>query len=311
MFMCRIAAFLFSLLIAGTAMAAPPQKMSIKETRKGYVIDISYPRFGHAEVDLQLAVWARGVAKDFAEAAKESTGVPNPWSSEVEYQILRNDAQMIVVSFGNYTYTGGAHPNSSSTTFNFLMPDGRRVEIAEVFSPKGIQRISDISIAQLKQEMDGPDGMSDMDWIRKGAGPNARNFTSFALLPRELLITFDAYQVAAYAAGAHEVRIPLSNLRDVMRSNPRLPAASFDCIAARSAVELAICSSNELARLDRRLGEAYAFKLVWMEDAEQQSFRAEQRVWLKQRDAFCKGPAIASCLSVMYQRRLKALEEPA
>lgn len=309
--MRRIAAFLFSLVVAGTAMAAPPQKMTIKETRKGYDIEIAYPRFGHAAVDRQLEVWARGVARDFAEASKESTGVPNPWSSEVEYEILRNDAQMIVVSFGNYTYTGGAHPNSSSTTFNFLLPDGRRVEVAEVFSPKGIQRISDISIAQLKQDLGGPDGMSDMDWIRKGAGPNARNFTSFALLPRELLITFDAYQVAAYAAGAHQVRIPLSSLRDVMRPNPRLPAPSFDCLAARSPVELAICSSDELARLDRRLGEAYAVKLIWMEEgAEQQSFRAEQRVWLKQRDAFCKGPAIASCLSVMYQRRLKALEDP-
>ncbi len=309
--MRRIAAFLFSLLIAGTAMAAPPQKMSIKETRKGYEIDISYPRFGHPAVDRQLETWARGIAKDFAEAAKESTGVPNPWSGEVGYEVLRNDAQMIVVSFGYYTYMGGAHPNSSSETFNFLMPDGRRVEVGEVFSPKGIQRISDISIAQLKQDLGGPDGMPDMDWIRRGAGPNARNFTSFALMPNELRITFDAYQVAAYAAGAHEVRIPLSSLRDVMRPNPRLPAASFDCLAARSAVELAICSSDELARLDRRLGEAYAFKLVWTDEvAQQQALRVRQRAWLKARDDSCRGPAIATCLNGMYQQRLKELEAP-
>lgn len=304
-----IALFFVSLLIAQTAMAAPPQTMTIKESRKGYEISVSYPRFGHAAVDRQLETWARGAAKDFAESAKESTGEPNPWSGEVEYQVLRSDAQMIVVQFAYYTYMGGAHPNSSSETFNFLMPDGRRVEIAEVFSPKGIQRISDMSIAQLKEEMDGPDGMSDMDWIRRGAGPNPRNFTSFALLPRELVITFDAYAVAAYAAGAHEVRIPLAQLRDVMRPNPRLPAASFDCHAARSPVELAICSSDELARLDRRLGEAYAFKLVWMEvGPEQQAFRAQQRGWLKMRDTTCTGRAIAPCLSNLYQRRLKELE---
>ncbi len=309
--MRSIAAFLLSLLLAGMALAAPPQKMTIKETRKGYDIDISYPRFGSATIDRQLETWARGVAKEFADSARESTGEPNPWATEVSYEITRNDAQMIVVSFQTYSYSGGAHPNTSSDTFNFLLPDGRRLEIAELFSPEGIQRISDISIAKLKQDMAGPDGMSDMDWIRRGAGPNARNFTSFELLPRLLHITFDAYQVAAYAAGPQEVSIPLSNLRDVMRPNPRLPAASFDCLMARSDVERAICSSDDLARLDRRLGEAYAYKLTWMDDqAEQQAFRAQQRGWLKMRDASCRGRAIASCLSPIYQRRLKELEAP-
>ncbi len=309
--MRSIAAVLLSLLLAGVALAANPQKMTIKETRKGYDIDISYPRFGHGAIDRQLETWARGIAKEFTEAARESTGEPNPWATEVSYEVVRNDAQMIVVGFTNYSYSGGAHPNSSTETFNFLMPDGRRVEVAELFSPKGIQRISDISIAKLKQDLGGPDGMSDMDWIRRGAGPNARNFTSFALVPRELHITFDAYQVAAYAAGPQEVSIPLSNLRDVMRPDPRLPAASFDCLLARSDVERAICSSVELARLDRRLGEAYADKLVWMDDAaEQQAFRARQRAWLKTRDASCHGPSIGACLTTLYQRRLTELETP-
>jgi uncharacterized protein YecT (DUF1311 family) len=302
---------LLALLFAGAALAGAPQKMSIKETRKGYNVEVSYPRFGHGAVDRQLETWARGIAKDFAEAARESTGVPQPWSGEVEYQVLRQDAQMIVVSFAYYTYMGGAHPNSSSETFNFLMPDGRRVEFAELFSPKGIRRVSDISIAQLKQDLGGPDGLADMDWIRRGAGPNARNFSSFAMLPRELHLTFDAYQVAAYAAGAHEVRIPLSNLRDVMRPNPRLPQPSFDCLAARSEVERAICSSVDLARLDRHMGEAYANKLAWVDEAaEQQVFRAQQRAWLKRRDASCRGSAIAACLTALYQQRLAELEEP-
>jgi uncharacterized protein YecT (DUF1311 family) len=308
--MLRAAALLLSLLCAGTAVAAP-QKMTIKDVRKGYEIDVSYPRFGQPSMDRTLESWARGVAKDFADGAAEATGEPNRWSAEVTYEVLRQDAQMIVVAFTYYSYTGGAHPNASTETFNFLMPDGRRVEFAELFTPKGVQRVSDIAIARLKQDIGGPDGMSDMDWIRRGAGPNARNFSSFALLPRELLITFDAYQVAAYAAGPQEVRIPLAQLRDVMRPNPRLPQASFDCTLARSEVERAICSSEALARLDRHMSEAYAFQLVWAADAaQQQALRGQQRAWLKTRDATCRGPGIAACLNVMYQRRLKELDAP-
>jgi uncharacterized protein YecT (DUF1311 family) len=47
------------------------------------------------------------------------------------------------------------------------------------------------------------------------------------------------------------------------------------------------------------------------EAAEQQALRAQQRAWLRTRDASCRGPAIAACLNVMYQRRLKELEDPA
>lgn len=306
-----VAAFLLSLLVAATALGAPPQKMTIKETRKGYVLDVSYPRFGHAAMDKALETWARSIAQDFREAAREATGEPNPWSGEVSYEVLRQDAQMTVVAFAYYTYTGGAHPNSSSETFNFLMPEGRRVEFAEIFSPKGIQRVSDISVARLKQVLGGPDGIGDLDWIKRGAGPNGRNFASFALLPRDLMITFDAYQVAAYVFGAQEVRIPLTHLRDVMRPNPRVPAASFDCALARTEVEQAICGSHELARLDRHMSDAYAFKLTWEEDeVRRQKIRAEQRAWLRTRDANCRGPAIAACLNVMYQRRLKEVEDP-
>jgi uncharacterized protein YecT (DUF1311 family) len=302
---------LLPLFIAGAAAADAPQRMTIKETRKGYVVDVSYPRFGHAPIDRQVETWARGVAKDFAETARESTGVPNPWSAEVDYDVMRRDAQMIVVGFRYYSYSGGAHPNTSTETFNFLMPDGRRVEFAEVFSPKGVRRVSDISIARLKQDLFGPDGMGDIDWIKRGAGPNARNFSSFALLPRELHITFDAYQVAPYAAGPQEVRVPIENLRDVMRPNPRLPAASFECALARSDIERAICGSTELARLDRHVGEAYADKLVWaQDDTKLQALRAEQRAWLRQRDAACRGASMTACLTQMYADRLKVLEAP-
>ncbi len=73
-----VAAVLASLLIAASALAAAPQKMSIKDTRKGYELDVSYPRFGHAAMDRELETWARAIAQDFREGARESTGDPNP-----------------------------------------------------------------------------------------------------------------------------------------------------------------------------------------------------------------------------------------
>jgi uncharacterized protein YecT (DUF1311 family) len=308
----RFFAVLFvSVLTAQAAMAAGPQKVTIQESKRGYTIDVSYPRFGHAAMDKVLADWAKSIAAEFREASQESTGEPQRWSAEVTYEVARQDKAFVAVAFQYHSYMGGAHPNTSTETFNFLMPEGRRVELAELISQRGIRRVSDISIARLKQDLMGADGVGDLDWIKRGAGPNARNFASFLLLPSALDITFDAYQVAAYVAGSQQVRIPLAKLKDVMRPDPRAPAASFECRNARSEVERAVCASHELARLDRQMGEAYAFKLTYEDDpAKQEAIRAGQRQWLKTRDASCRGAAIVSCLAALYQRRVKELEVP-
>lgn len=293
--------------------AAPVEKRVIQDKRSNYSLDVSYPRTGQRNVDATLEAYARALAKDFLDMAKDATPEPGPWSGELTYEVVRNDAQMMVVAFTWYTYTGGAHPNATSEHFNFLLPEGARVEIAELFTPKGIQRISDISIASLKRDLTGPDGMSDIDWIKRGAGPNARNFASYSLLPRELVIVFDSYQVAAYAAGPQEVRIPLSQLKDVIRPDPRAPAPSFDCTLARSDVEQSICSNRDLARLDRHVAEAYAERLMWAEsDAKRASIRQGQRDWLRTRDGKClvvRQP-LAACLMGVYQARLAVLNQP-
>jgi len=70
-------------------------------------------------------------------------------------------------------------------------------------------------------------------------------------------------------------------------------APSFDCAKAQSATEKAICISRELSQLDVNLAAAYKSARATESISE-----AEQRVWLKQRDAQCGagGPACAELI---------------
>lgn len=307
--------FAFVLLVM--AMCVPPAWATplkitvreIKQQRPTHEIEISYPHTGLQRIDAEIEPWARKLATDFASEATEA-GETRPWSSELSFEIPRNDGNVLSIVFTHYTYTGGAHPNSSFQTFHFLLPDGYRADLAELFSPRGIKRISDISISQLRQNLAGPDGMSDSDWINRGAGPNARNFDNFVLTPRELIVLFDAYQVAAYAAGPQEVKIPLSQLRDTLRRDPRAPAASFECEAARAPIESGICSSRDLARLDRLMAEAYVDFLTWEADEpKRRAVQQAQRAWIAQRDATCgnAGARVVACLTPLYEARIKVL----
>lgn len=83
------------------------------------------------------------------------------------------------------------------------------------------------------------------------------------------------------------------------------PRASFSCEKAATPTEKAICGSFELAGWDRSVAAAYSEALDRNRD-HPDKIRAEQKAWLKQRDA-C-GDKV-SCLDDLLWRRVEDLEQ--
>jgi uncharacterized protein len=87
------------------------------------------------------------------------------------------------------------------------------------------------------------------------------------------------------------------------RANP-----SFDCRAARTSIERAICGDVTLSEWDSRMGKLFQQALRLTKD--RQSLLENQRLWLVQRDTNCSAladTAIWSCLLEMTKSRTVAL----
>ena len=88
---------------------------------------------------------------------------------------------------------------------------------------------------------------------------------------------------------------------------------SFDCGAANSEAEHAICANSQLASLDRALDAGYSMALsnitsaaVGGTVADVRAFKKEQRAWLRKRND-CRGDE--GCLFAAYQSRLRVLDK--
>lgn len=82
-------------------------------------------------------------------------------------------------------------------------------------------------------------------------------------------------------------------------------AASFDCAAARSAIERAICNDAQLSALDSQLASAYQAALKTPgNDADQ--LKADQRAWLRARTP--DGKIDLPTLQNAYRERVAALQ---
>ena len=73
-----------------------------------------------------------------------------------------------------------------------------------------------------------------------------------------------------------------------LQAQPQTPvraAPSFDCGRAASVVEKEICAISEFADLDNRIANLYAQAQTIVSARDAEALRADQRVWLRERDA--------------------------
>ncbi|MBK6748885.1 MAG: DUF3298 and DUF4163 domain-containing protein [Acidobacteria bacterium] len=146
---------------------------------------------------------------------------------DVGYGIEYADEDLISVNFTESTFEGGAHPNSGTTTLTYDLKAGRRVQLADLFKPgaKYLAKIADYATKDLQNRKDPESGenmgIAQDIWL-DGVKPTADNYSNWNITKKGLLITFPAYQVAAYAYGPQTVIVPYSALKDIAKPDGAL-----------------------------------------------------------------------------------------
>ena len=174
---------------------------------------------------------ARGRASPGGRAAGDE---PDPESVgsdiNIGYAIALAKDDLISIEFTVSTYAAGTpHPNSHTEVVNFDLKNGRLLKLADLFLPgsKYVQTIATYCLQALTKQAqaEGPNGMLDEAWIQRGAAAELTNYDNWTITEKGLGVTFDPYQVAAYAAGAQHVSAPYSALQGIIK--PDGPLGQF------------------------------------------------------------------------------------
>jgi len=149
-------------------------------------------------------------------------------SLNVSYDFRYATSDLISVEFAEATYSrGAAHGNLITEVLNYDVKNGKKLALADLFLPKSkyLTTIANYSMKELRERAKREDSMIFADSIENGAGPHADNYRAVAITKNGLWITYDPYQVAAYAAGPQHVLIPYSALKEII--NPDGPIGVF------------------------------------------------------------------------------------
>lgn len=214
----------------------------IKEANKEklYTVDAEYPQIeGDARFDgfnrearvLMVKDVAAFKSAETAQPADETSDLPSETqtsSLNTRYDFRYATDELISLEFGEGTYSrGAAHGNHLTQVLNYDVKNGKKLTLGDLFNAKSnyLKAISDYCIKDLKERSKKEDSMIFADQLESGAGPHADNYRAWAITKRGLWITFDPYQVAAYAAGPQYVLVPYSVLKDIIK--PDGPIGNF------------------------------------------------------------------------------------
>ncbi len=140
----------------------------------------------------------------------------------VNYELALAKDDLIAIQFTVSSYSAGAaHPNSYTEVVNFDLKNGKLLKLADLFLPgsKYLETLSNFCVQELKKEAkaQGDYAAMDDDWIKRGAGAELTNYDNWTITKKGLGITFDPYQVAAYAAGPQNVLVPYSAVKEIIK----------------------------------------------------------------------------------------------
>jgi hypothetical protein len=142
--------------------------------------------------------------------------VTNGSSLEVTPTLISQVGDLWSFKFDFHFYSdGAAHPGTYSITLNHDLAQGRELALGELFLPGSnyLEAIANYCKAELSKQpfFEGP--------FAEGANPIPENYRNWNITSNGLMITFDEYQVAPYAAGPQVIQIPIDQVQHVVDPN--------------------------------------------------------------------------------------------
>jgi hypothetical protein len=195
-----------------------------------YTIDFEYPNLENTAAQSTVNTYIQNFSDSNITTFKNDVDENEAWRQDnfpdfgndlhVRYITTHQDNTLASFRFSISTYiAGAAHPNTMIHTVTFDLANNQVLAFDQLFNPGS--NYLEIIASYCKDELQKQELLA---W-EEGADPIPENYPNWNLTANGLLITFNPYQVAPYAAGIPEVIVPYDVLQPA--ANPSGPLGQF------------------------------------------------------------------------------------
>ena len=151
----------------------------------------------------------------FNEEIEQNNLLPNSWVIELKGEQASETKNTLTILITEYSYLGGAHPNSYQTYLNFNRETGELIQLEEVISdPEAVLEIAE------QQFRETYDLSSEETLTKAGLFENKLVFPeNFVMTKEGLIFLYNPYEIGPYAAGYYEFQISWERLEGLVNKN--------------------------------------------------------------------------------------------
>ncbi len=164
-----------------------------------------------------LEYLAQSLINEYKNLKKEFPDFPGGYELERNVEVLYSNDKLACVKFDEYSFFGGAHPNSVMFYTNVDLQTGRTIKLDELFVDGYKSDLNKIAEKYFRKERELK---PDEDLEQAGFWFNENKFSvneNFAITKSGLSFFFNDYEVTSHAAGPTLIEIPYPELESIIK----------------------------------------------------------------------------------------------
>ncbi|HSE83277.1 MAG TPA: lysozyme inhibitor LprI family protein [Thermodesulfobacteriota bacterium] len=141
------------------------------------------------------------------------------WSVERDVEVIYNTPKVLSLSLSEYSFTGGAHPNSFINYASFNMATGEEIKLSDILIngyEADLNRVAEQEFREVR-EMKPDESLEDAGfWFENNKFSLNDNF---AVTEEGLIFYFNSYEVAPYVMGPTEIVLNYEEFKHLIKED--------------------------------------------------------------------------------------------
>lgn len=157
-----------------------------------------------------------GFIEEYESFVTEFPEAMQSWFIERTGEVKLNKGNIFSIDYMDYSFTGGAHPNSLVIFKNFNLSNGEEIGLDEIISAdkqSELTRIGEVEFKKLKELAAEADLGQAGFWFENNKFYLNDNFL---ITDSSLVFYYNIYEITAYAFGPTELEIPYSKIKKLI-----------------------------------------------------------------------------------------------
>ncbi|MCH7723117.1 MAG: DUF4163 domain-containing protein [Bacteroidetes bacterium] len=165
---------------------------------------------------------------DYNNFKKEFPDSYQQWEYERKVTDRYIDKNILCCEFREYSYLGGAHPNSFLTFTNFNLNSAEIINLSDILIDSFLNELNNIAELIFRKEKELAD---DINLTEAGFWFDDDKFSvnnNFTIGKDGLTFFYNSYEITAYAYGPTELFIPYKSIKKLIKPNGLLASFTGD-----------------------------------------------------------------------------------